>query len=217
MRALHHPGNKGYGAALKSGIIAARYDWIFFSDSDGQFDFADISRLLDHAMDHDIVVGYRKHRSDPLYRALNAAGWNILVRLSLGVAVRDIDCAFKLFRRQVFEKVQIRSVGAMVNTEILAQAFRFGMRIKQVEVAHYPRQHGQPTGAKLRVIFKAFRELIRMWWKLRNLAHHQEGLYPKRIEPAEEKTPPRCPPDFCTVPGSSNAESPSSATEGELE
>jgi len=184
VRALHHPGNKGYGAALKSGIMAARYDWIFFSDSDGQFDFAEISRLLDHAGENDIVAGFRKHRNDPFYRALNARGWNILARVSLGVAVRDIDCAFKLFRRRVFEQVQIRSVGAMVNTEILCQAFKFGMRIKEVEVTHYPREHGQPSGAKLRVIVKAFRELFRMWWKLRTITHEQEGLYPRGADEA---------------------------------
>jgi len=179
VRALHHPGNKGYGAALKSGIAAARNEWIFFSDSDGQFDFAEITRLIEHAPDSDIVAGYRKRRNDPFYRALNAAGWNILVRLSLGIAVRDIDCAFKLFRRTVFERVQIRSVGAMVNTEILSQARRFGMRLREVEVTHFPRTHGQPSGAKLRVILKAFRELFRMWWKLRNITHEQEGLYPR--------------------------------------
>jgi glycosyltransferase involved in cell wall biosynthesis len=177
VRAVHHSGNRGYGAALKSGIMAARHEWIFFSDSDGQFDFAEISRLLEHAETSDIVAGYRKRRNDPPYRALNALGWNILVRLSLGIDVRDIDCAFKLFRRSVFERVQIRSVGAMVNTEILSQAFRFGMRIKEVEVTHYPREHGQPSGAKLRVIIKAFRELFRMWWKLRNITHEQEGLF----------------------------------------
>jgi glycosyltransferase involved in cell wall biosynthesis len=179
VRALHHPGNQGYGAALKSGIAAAQHDWIFFSDSDGQFDFSEISRLLEHAEASDIVAGYRGRRNDPFHRALNAAGWNFLVRLSLGVAVRDIDCAFKLFRRAVFERVQIRSVGAMVNTEILSQALRFGMRLREVEVTHYPRTLGQPSGAKLRVILKAFRELFRMWWKLRNITHEQEGLYPR--------------------------------------
>jgi len=194
VRAVHHCGNRGYGAALKSGIMSARNEWIFFSDSDRQFDFADISRLLEFAPDYDIIAGYRKRRSDPFYRALNAAGWNLLVRLSLGVAVRDIDCAFKLFRRSVFEHVQIRSVGAMVNTEILAQAFKFGMRVKEVGVMHYPRQHGQPSGARLGVIFKAFYELFRMWWKLRSLAHGQEGLYPRTTEPAphplHQKTEP---------------------------
>lgn len=177
VRTVHHVENKGYGAALKSGIMDARYDWIFFSDSDGQFDFSELSRLLEHAAAHDIVAGYRKRRNDPFYRAINAAGWKMLVRMTLGVRVRDIDCAFKLFRRSVFEKVQIRSVGAMVNTEIFCQAFKFGMRIKEVEVTHHPRIHGRPTGAKLRVIAKAMRELFRMRMKLREISHEQEGLY----------------------------------------
>jgi len=181
VRAVHHPDNKGYGAALKSGIVEAQHDWIFFSDSDGQFDFAELSRLLEHAQTSDIVAGYRKRRNDPPYRALNAAGWKMLVRLTLGVKVRDIDCAFKLFRRTVFEKVQIRSVGAMVNTEIFCQAFKFGMRVTEVEVTHYPRIHGAPTGAKLRVILKAMRELIKMRMKMREITHEQEGLYARKV------------------------------------
>jgi len=184
VRALHHTGNKGYGAALKSGIVSARHDWIFFSDSDGQFDFAELSRLLEHAAVSDIVAGYRKRRNDPFYRAVNAAGWNFLVRMTLGVAVRDIDCAFKLFRRSVFERVQIQSVGAMVNTEIFCQAFKFGMRVTEVEVTHHPRTHGQPSGAKLRVIVKAFRELFRMRMKMREITHEQEGLYARKADPA---------------------------------
>jgi glycosyltransferase involved in cell wall biosynthesis len=187
VRAVHHPDNKGYGAALKSGIVEARHDWIFFSDSDGQFDFAEISRLLEHAATSDIVAGYRKRRNDPPYRALNAAGWKMLVRMTLGVKVRDIDCAFKLFRRSVFEKVQIQSVGAMVNTEIFCQAFKFGMHVREVEVTHYPRIHGAPTGAKLHVILKAMRELIRMRMKMREITHEQEGLYARKSA-AELKT-----------------------------
>jgi glycosyltransferase involved in cell wall biosynthesis len=186
VRAVHHPDNKGYGAALKSGIVEAQYDWIFFSDSDGQFDFAEISRLLEHAETSDIVAGYRKRRNDPPYRALNAAGWKMLVRTTLGVKVRDIDCAFKLFRRSVFEQVQIRSVGAMVNTEIFCQAFKFGMRVKEVEVTHYPRVHGAPTGAKLRVIAKAMRELVKMRIKMREITHEQEGLYARKAAVALE-------------------------------
>lgn len=192
VRVFHHPGNRGYGAALKSGIIEAKYDWVFFSDSDGQFDFAELSRLLDFAPTHDIVAGYRRKRNDPPYRALNASGWNLLVRAALGVHVKDIDCAFKLFRRTVFERVRIESVGAMVNTEILAQAFHFHMRIKEVEVTHHPRRLGQPTGAKLRVILKAFRELFRMWTKLRKIDHDQQGLYPRPAEVATEADSTGC-------------------------
>jgi len=178
VRALHHPVNQGYGAALKTGIAAARYGLVFFSDSDGQFDLQELRELVAWSTTFDIVAGYRGNRQDGPLRSLNAWGWNMLVRLLLGLRVRDIDCAFKLFRREVFERIQIRSVGAMVNTEILAQAMRFGMKIREVEVTHYPRTHGHPTGARLSVIAKAFRELFKLRLKLQRIDQNQVGLYP---------------------------------------
>lgn len=177
VRAIHHVENRGYGAALKSGILAARYEYIFFTDSDGQFDLQELENLIDWAGQYEIVTGYRAKRQDPPHRLINAWGWRTLVRMVLGVRVRDIDCAFKIFQRSVFDRVQIRSVGAMVNTEILAQANSFGMRIHEVKVTHYPRRAGKPSGANLRVIAKAFRELFRLWGQLRNVTHEQPGLF----------------------------------------
>jgi len=177
VRAIHHTDNRGYGAALKSGILAARYDYIFFTDSDGQFDLQELENLIEWAGQYEIVTGYRAKRQDPPHRLINAWGWKTLVRMVLGVKVRDIDCAFKIFQRSVFDRVQIRSVGAMVNTEILAQAMAFGMRIHEVKVSHYPRRYGKPSGANLRVIAKAFRELFRLWGQLRNTTHEQAGLF----------------------------------------
>ncbi len=177
IRVISHGQNRGYGAALKSGIMAAKYDLIFFSDSDGQFDLREVQQLICWSEDYDIVAGYRAKRQDPLHRRINALGWNILVRLVLGIKIRDIDCAFKLFRRAVFDQVQIRCVGAMVNTEILAQATRLGMRIHQVKVNHFPRRHGKQSGANVHVIIKAFRELWRLWRQLRHVAPDQPGLY----------------------------------------
>jgi glycosyltransferase involved in cell wall biosynthesis len=177
VRAIHHMDNRGYGAALKSGILAARNDYIFFTDSDGQFDLKELENLMEWASHYPIVTGYRAKRQDPPHRLINAWGWRTLVRMVLGVKVRDIDCAFKVFQRSVFDRVQIRSVGAMVNTEILAQAMSFGMRIREVKVNHYPRRYGKPSGANLRVIAKAFRELFRLWGQLRNVTHEQDGLF----------------------------------------
>jgi glycosyltransferase involved in cell wall biosynthesis len=186
VRAIHHVENRGYGAALKSGILAARYGYIFFTDSDGQFDLKELEHLIEWASHYEIVTGYRAKRQDPPHRLINAWGWRTLVRMVLGVKVRDIDCAFKIFQRSVFERVQIRSVGAMVNTEILAQANSFGMRIREVKVTHYPRRAGKPSGANLRVIAKAFRELLRLWGQLRNVTHEQPGLF--QTEPAAVET-----------------------------
>jgi glycosyltransferase involved in cell wall biosynthesis len=173
---IHHSTNRGYGAALKSGIIAAKHDLIFFTDSDGQFDLNELRQLIRWSNEYQIVAGYRKKRRDPAYRLVNAVAWKVLVRIVLGLKVRDIDCAFKLFHREVFDRVQIRSVGAMVNTEILVQAMRLGMRIHEVEVTHFPRQNGKPSGANIRVILKAFRELIRLRFCLHRVPQGQTGL-----------------------------------------
>ena len=170
VRVVHHASNRGYGAALKSGIQSARHDLIFFTDADGQFDLKEVATLLEDTDAYDVVAGYRARRQDPPHRLLFAWGWNILVRVVLGIRVRDIDCAFKVFDRRVFNKVQIQSVGAMVNTEIFAQISRFGMTVKEVPVTHLPRQHGQSTGGKLAVITKAFRELIRIRRKVDRIA-----------------------------------------------
>lgn len=164
---IRHPQNRGYGAALKSGITSAKSDLIFFCDSDLQFDIKEMNKLLQWIDDYDLVIGYRVNRQDPLHRRLNAYGWNALVRMLLGLKVRDIDCAFKLFRRNVFDRIHIDAVGAMVNTDILSQAVKFGFRIKEVPVTHYPRMRGKQTGANLRVIVKAFKELYRLFRKLR--------------------------------------------------
>jgi len=177
VRIVHHPRNRGYGAALKSGIERARYDIIFFTDSDRQFDLKEVAALLEETDAYDIVAGYRARRQDPPHRLVFAWGWNILVRIVLGVRIRDIDCAFKAFNRYVFDSIQIQSVGAMVNTEIFAQASRFGMTVKEVRVSHFPRRHGKPTGSNVAVIMKAFRELIKMRRMVHTITPDQPGLF----------------------------------------
>lgn len=167
VKVIHHPQNRGYGAALKSGIEQAKKDLVFFCDSDGQFALEDLSRLLEWIDRYDMVIGYREKRQDPWHRLLNAKAWNLLVRFLLGLKVHDIDCAFKVFRREIFERIEIDTVGAMVNTEILTRALRSGFTLKEVPVRHFPRRFGTQTGAKLRVILKAFYELAKIYRKVR--------------------------------------------------
>jgi glycosyltransferase involved in cell wall biosynthesis len=167
VRVVHHPQNKGYGAALCSGIYSARFSYISFMDSDLQFNPEEFHALLRWASDYDIVAGYRVDRADPWIRKFNAWAWNSLVRLVLNVKVRDIDCAFKVFRREVFDTIKLESVGAMVNTEIFARSRMHGFTLREIPVSHFPRQHGEQTGANLSVIAKAFRELFAIQGKLR--------------------------------------------------
>jgi len=166
---VHHDENKGYGAALKSGIRKAEKELIFFSDSDLQFHLSEILLTFAWIEQYDMVIGYRARRKDPIHRRLNAHGWNVLVRALLGLHVRDIDCAFKLFRSTVFNTIEIDAVGAMVNTDILVQAVRMGYKIKEIPVTHFPRLNGKQTGANIRVVLKAFRELYLLQHKLRDV------------------------------------------------
>lgn len=168
--AIDHPTNRGYGAALSSGIYRATKDLIFFTDSDLQFDLHEIEKLLHWVDSYDIVVGYRVDRADNFMRRFNAFGWNKLVQLVLGVKLRDIDCAFKVFRREVFDEIRIDSVGAMVNTEIFLLAQQLKVSVKEVPVSHFPREAGEQSGANLRVILKAFQELWRMHRQMKGRA-----------------------------------------------
>jgi glycosyltransferase involved in cell wall biosynthesis len=160
VRLLRHERNRGYGAALRTGLRAARMDWIFFTDADHQFDLNDLSELVAASQEADIVAGYRAPRRDPWGRRLLGWAWGRIVRWLFGLEVRDVDCAFKLFRREVLDTIPIESVGAFVNTEILVRASAAGFRIQQIPVRHFPRTAGSPSGARPRVILRAVRELL---------------------------------------------------------
>jgi glycosyltransferase involved in cell wall biosynthesis len=168
IRVIHHTKNRGYGAALKTGFDAAHLEWVFYTDSDGQFDVADIELLLPYAGDFDAVVGYRLRRSDHAMRKLNQLLWSRLVRLVLDVDSRDVDCAFKLARRRSLARIQpLVSDGAVISAELLVKLGQSGARLKQVGVPHHSRVAGKPSGGDPRVIARAFRELFRLRRALR--------------------------------------------------
>ena len=167
LRVVTHERNRGYGAALASGFDAARKDWIFLTDGDKQFDVIELRNFMP-AMDGqtDMVIGWRKNRADPPMRKLNALGWKLLVNTLFGYTARDVDCAFKLFRRQVWESLTVYARGATFSAEFLIKARRRGYRITELPVGHFPRTAGSPTGARLDVIVRAFVELFRLWRNL---------------------------------------------------
>ncbi len=163
VRAVHNQPNRGYGGALQRGIAEAQKSYIFYTDGDGQFDFEELEKVLPLMRKYDIVSPYRMDRQDPIHRRVNAACWGMLVRRLFSLSVRDIDCAFKLFPRRLFQEIELRSEGALIDTEILARAKRRGYTIGQVGVHHYARTAGESTGANPKVILRAFAEL----WALR--------------------------------------------------
>jgi glycosyltransferase involved in cell wall biosynthesis len=169
VRTIHHPVNLGYGAALRSGFAAARFDYLAFTDGDRQFKVADLGRLIERlqAGNADAVVGYRIQRADPLVRTVYARLYRLANRILFGLKVKDVDCACKLFKRAALRDVAVESGGAFFSAELLIKLRALGRRIDEVGVPHYPRTAGSPTGAKPQVVFRAVRDFwalrLRLW------------------------------------------------------
>ena len=182
VRAVHHPTNLGYGAALRSGFQAARYDLVAFTDGDRQFHVADLGRLIARLAgpdQPDVVAGYRIRRADPLVRTLYARAYRFATRVWFGLRVHDIDCACKLFRRTALQGVRVESGGAFFSAELLIKLRARGRTIVEVGVPHYPRTAGSATGAKPQVVFRAVRD----FWRLRLLMWVNRASAMKRGEP----------------------------------
>jgi glycosyltransferase involved in cell wall biosynthesis len=179
VRLVQHETNQGYGQAVKTGLQAGTLDYVFFTDSDLQFDVWELDRLLPFLDRADVVCGYRIDRQDPWNRRVIAKGWNYLVRVLFYVPVRDIDCAFKIFRREALQGLEIEAVGALINTELMVKLGRSGFGVAEVGVNHFPRVGGEQSGAKVSVILLAFRELLRMRRYLHNI-DMQERHYARR-------------------------------------
>jgi len=162
VRLIRHGRRCGYGAALRTGFAAARFDWVVVWDADGQFDLCDLDRLAAHADTADVIVGRRARRSDPQGRVVLGALWSALVRGVLAVRVRDIDCGFKLLRRSLLARLPLRASGAAISAEILCHAARSGGRIVEVDVRHLPRAGGRATGAAPAVALRGLAELARL-------------------------------------------------------
>jgi glycosyltransferase involved in cell wall biosynthesis len=158
VRVVAHERNRGYGAALRSGIVASGSEWVLLTDADLQFDLSELCFLLPLAADNDLVAGYRIDRADPVARRLAAHAWNRLMRRTFRISVRDVDCAFKLVRGSAVRALDLESDGAMISTELLVRAQLAGWRIAEVGVHHHPRPAGEPTGGDVRVVARAFRE-----------------------------------------------------------
>jgi glycosyltransferase involved in cell wall biosynthesis len=185
VRAVHHPTNLGYGAALRSGLRAARHELVAFTDGDRQFRVADLARLtarLAEADQPDVVVGYRIRRADPLVRTVYARLYRLANRIFFGLRVRDVDCACKLFRRDALAGLRVESGGAFFSAELLIKLRESGRTVVEVGVPHYPRTAGSATGARPSVVLRAVRD----FWALRLRLWAARGRALRRGEPILE-------------------------------
>jgi hypothetical protein len=178
---VHHPVNRGYGAAVRTGIEAALEQTdsrrLFLTDSDGQFSAAQLPEFIQeaHTERADAVIGYRKKRADPLQRKINAMLWGWACKLLLRIRARDVDCAYKLVDRRVLDGAPLRAEAGTISPEVLLRAKDRGARVLQRPVEHFPRQHGEQTGAKLSVIVASLAGLVKLWWE------HTEAAWPGRV------------------------------------
>ncbi|MBI2066227.1 glycosyltransferase family 2 protein [Candidatus Woesebacteria bacterium] len=171
IRVINHASNRGYGAALKSGFYNSQYSWIAFTDSDGQFDFSEITNFIEKQRNTgaDLVIGFYKKRKVSTYKILTSRLWELLVSVLFGLKVKDIDCGFKFISKEVIKTIpRLESErGAFISSELLIKARKSGFKIVEIPVTHYPRTKGAGTGRKLNVIIKSFVDLLKLWKKLR--------------------------------------------------
>ena len=167
IKVVKHKTNRGYGAALRTGFENSEKDYIFFTDGDNQFDITEMTKLLPYVKDFDIVAGFRIKRQDNFIRKIYGFCFNQLVRFLFGLKIKDINCAFKIYRRDVIKKIKLRSSWGFINAEIFIRAKKMDYTIKEVGVNHYPRQWGAQKGASLKVILGSLSELFKLRQELK--------------------------------------------------
>lgn len=169
VRVVHHAENRGYGGALRTGFAEAkRFETVFYTDGDGQFDICEIDRLIALLDTADVILGYRINREDTLMRRFQSKVFNFTGRLFFKVRVKDINAAFKLFKRPVIDSMTITSDSVAINVEMLAKAKKNGFKIAETGVTHYPRTAGPASGGKPSVILGTIKDMARVHRELLN-------------------------------------------------
>ncbi|MDD5059976.1 MAG: glycosyltransferase family 2 protein [Candidatus Omnitrophica bacterium] len=166
IKIIRHYKNKGYGASLRSGLENSGKDYVVTMDADGQFDISEISKFIPYCFSHDVITGFRIKRQDPFYRGILSNVFNLLVRTIFKIKVKDIDCGFKLFKKEFLKKLTLNSDGFIINVEIIALAQKNGAKIKEVEISHYPRLYGRQKVLNYKTVSTIASDLLALKWRL---------------------------------------------------
>ncbi len=167
VRAIHHPGNRGYGGALRTGFSSATRELVFYTDGDAQYDARELARLWEKMSDGvDMVNGYKISRSDPLHRILIGRVYHHTVKLLFGLKVRDVDCDFRLMRRAIFDRVHLEKSSGVICLEMMKKITDAGFRIVEVPVHHYHRAYGKSQFFNFRRIVRTAIDVTKLWWAL---------------------------------------------------
>jgi glycosyltransferase involved in cell wall biosynthesis len=165
IRVLTHARNLGYGAALRTGFDNATRDLVFYTDSDNQYDPDELRYFVPMMAEHDLAIGFRVYRYDRVVRSIVSWFYNRLVGLMFRLRVRDVDCAFKLMRREVLDQIGLECDNFFIDTELVARARKWNFRIAQKGVRHYPRAAGETT-VRPSDVPQTLREVGRMWQRI---------------------------------------------------
>jgi glycosyltransferase involved in cell wall biosynthesis len=178
VRIVHHPQNRGYGGALRTGFATASKDFVFYTDGDAQYDPREM-RLLWAQMTPDVdwVNGYKISRSDPRHRIVIGRVYHHFVKLLFGFTVRDVDCDFRLIRRRVFDVVRLEKNSGVICLEMMKKFHDAGFRVAEVPVHHYHRAYGKSQFFNFRRIAKTGVDVLRLWW---SLVVRKDHLKPRR-------------------------------------
>ena len=171
LRVVAHSENRGYGGALRSGFAAARKGFVFYTDGDGQYDPGELPHLIERVgPDTGLVNGYKLERHDPAHRIWIGAVYNFCARLVFGIRIRDIDCDYRLIRRDLLDKIQLTSTSGTICVELVRKLELSGCEVAEVGVHHYPREHGSSQFFRLRSLATTFLQLLKLWIRLVLLA-----------------------------------------------
>lgn len=155
--------NQGYGAALVNGFKKARKDFIFYTDSDGQYDVMEIKKLLASlGKNIDIVTGFKLNRADAWYRRIIGGGYNQFVKIVFGLKIKDVDCDFRLFRRTILDGVNFKITSGAFDVEFVKKLQEKKARFKEVPIRHYPRLHGRSQFFNFKKISESLWDLVRI-------------------------------------------------------
>jgi glycosyltransferase involved in cell wall biosynthesis len=164
MRVITHPQNRGYGGALRSGFAAAKKEYVFYTDGDGQYDVSELPNLLRLATPEvGLVNGYKLERHDPAHRVWIGNVYNFCARLLFRIRIRDIDCDYRLIRRDLLEAIRLTSTSGTICVELVRKLEISGCGVVETGVHHYPRTHGRSQFFRIRSLAKTFFELLRLW------------------------------------------------------
>ncbi len=167
LKLVSHENNLGYGASLRTGFDNSRYDWIFYTDGDAQFDLSELEKFIPYTERYQVILGYREKRAEGLPRVVNAKLFKLYIDILFRLGVRDIDCAFKLMKADLIHSLDLFSDGAFISAEYLYKLKKKGVEFKQLPVKHLPRKHGQPTGSRPDVIIKALLDALKLYLKMK--------------------------------------------------